>query len=319
LLIGVMTSGGDAPGMNAAVRAVVRTAIFRGHQVLGIRRGLHGLLTDDMFLLEVNSVADIIYRGGTILHTGRSEEFRTPEGQRKAIQAIKDNAIDALVMIGGDGSLRASEVLRQAGCMVNAIPCTIDNDISFSDISIGFDTAVNTICDAVDKIRDTAEALERTFIVEVMGRDCGFLALASGVATGAESVIVPEFGIDYEEICDRIRRSIARRKRHTIIILAEGAGSAAEVGAEIARRGGLDTRMITLGHIQRGGTPSAQDRILASTLGYKAVELLIQGIGGKFVGQMGGHTSIVDFQEVLGTKKTLDRESFELARVLSSI
>ena len=214
MLIGVMTSGGDAPGMNAAVRAVVRTAIYRGHHILGIRRGLTGLLTDDMFLMDVSSVGDIIYRGGTILLTGRSDEFKTPEGQQKALKAIKRNAIDALVMIGGDGSLRACEALHQQGVQINCVPGTIDNDIAFSDTSIGFDTAVNTICYCVDKIRDTAEALERTFIVEVMGRESGFIALAAGLAVGAESIVVPEFGVDYDEIGDRLRRSIARRKKH---------------------------------------------------------------------------------------------------------
>lgn len=316
MLIGVMTSGGDAPGMNAAVRAVVRTAIFNGHQVLGIRRGLHGLLTDDMFLMDVSSVGDIIYRGGTILHTGRSEEFRTPEGQEKALRAIRRNAIDALVVIGGDGSLRACEVLRQRGVPVNCIPGTIDNDIPYSDVSIGFDTAVNTVCYCVDRIRDTAEALERTFIVEVMGRETGFIALAAGLAVGAESIIVPEFGIDYDEVCERLRRSIARRKKHSVIILAEGAGDAAEVGAEISRRG-YEIRVITLGHIQRGGSPTAQDRMLASILGAEAVNLLIAGQSGKFIGMVEGKIAVHDFQEVLAAKKTLDRKMYELAKILA--
>jgi len=319
MLIGVMTSGGDAPGMNAAIRAVVRTGLHQGHQVLGIRRGLAGLLNDDMFSMESSSVADIIYRGGTILHTGRSEEFQTPGGQRQALAIVKKNAIDGLVMIGGDGSIRACEVLRNLGVATNCIPGTIDNDIPFSDVSIGFDTAINTICDAVDKVRDTAEALERTFIVEVMGRQSGFLALASGVAVGAESILVPEFGIDYAEVCERLHQSIVRRKRHSIIILAEGAGRADDVAAEVNRRTGYDMRVITLGHIQRGGSPTAQDRILASMLGHKAVDLLAAGVSGKFVGQMGGKITVVGFEQVISARKTLDRDAFELAKVLAAI
>jgi len=318
MLIGVLTSGGDAPGMNAAVRAVVRTTIFRGHQVIGIRRGLHGLLQNDMVLMDTSSVADIIYRGGTILYTGRSEEFRTPEGQKRAFDILRDNAVDGLVLIGGDGTVRAAKAIDDAGIPANCVPGTIDNDIPHSDVSIGFDTAVNTICDAVDKVRDTAEALERTFIVEVMGRESGFLALASGVACGAESIIVPEFGIDYEHVCQRLRNSIARRKRHSIIILAEGAGDAPDVAAEIQRRTGYDLRVITLGHIQRGGTPTAQDRVLASTLGYQSVELLVQGTRGKLVGHENGSVSVVDLGVAVSSKKTLNRESFRMAEVLSA-
>jgi 6-phosphofructokinase 1 len=318
MLIGVLTSGGDAPGMNAAVRAVVRTTIFRGHQVIGIRRGLHGLLQNDMVLMDTSSVADIIYRGGTILLTGRSEEFRTVEGQRRAVSILRDNAIDSLVLVGGDGTVRAARAIEDAGVPAICIPGTIDNDIPFSDTSIGFDTAVNTICDAVDKVRDTAESLERTFIVEVMGRSSGFLALASGVACGAESIMVPEYGIDYERICRRLRNSIARRKRHSIIILAEGAGDAPAVSAEIRRRTGYDLRVITLGHIQRGGTPTAQDRVLASMLGYRAVELLIQGTHGKLVGWENGKISEVDLGKAADSRKPLNKESFEIAEVLSA-
>jgi len=318
MLIGVLTSGGDAPGMNAAVRAVVRTTIFHGHQVVGIRRGLHGLMQSDMFLMDTSSVADIIYRGGTILYTGRSDEFKTADGQKRAFGILRDSAIDGLVLIGGDGTVRAAKVIDDAGVPVICVPGTIDNDIAHSDESIGFDTAVNTICDAVDKVRDTAEALERTFIVEVMGRESGFLALASGVACGAESIMVPEFGIDYERVCQRLRNAVARRKRHSIIILAEGAGNAPDVAAEIRRRTGYDLRVITLGHIQRGGTPTAQDRVLASTLGYQAVELLVQGVHGKLVGHENGKVSIVDLGVAASSKKTLNQESFRMAEVLSA-
>jgi len=317
LLIGVMTSGGDAPGMNAAVRAVVRSALHAGHKVVGIRRGLTGLLAEDMYRMDIGSVADIIYRGGTVLLTGRTDEFKTPEGQRKAVEAIRRNSIDGLVIIGGDGSIIAGQVLKSHGVAVNAIPATIDNDIPCSDVSVGFDTALNTICSAVDKIRDTAEALERTFIVEVMGRKTGFLALASGLAVGATAILVPEYPVDYSYVCSRLKRSISRKKKHSIIILAEGVGSAEFVAGQITSRMGADIRVITLGHVQRGGTPTATDRILASRLGAKATELLLAGQSGKFIGQMKGQITVTDFAEVLSCGKCLDREEYELANVLA--
>ncbi|HCC33397.1 MAG TPA: 6-phosphofructokinase, partial [Clostridiales bacterium] len=272
LRIGVLTSGGDAPGMNAAIRAVVRAGIFRGSTVFGIRRGFLGLMSGDVVPMDVGSVADIIYRGGTMLLTGRSDEFKSREGQQLAVNTLQDFGIEGLIVIGGDGSMRGCMELAKRGVRVLAIPGTIDNDVPFSELSIGFDTALNTICYAVDKIRDTAEALERTFVVEVMGRDTGFLALASGLAVGAESILLPEIPTDLDEVCLRLRRSRARSKRHSIVILAEGVGNAYDIASQITERTGFPMRIIILGHIQRGGTPTALDRNLASRLGAGAVD-----------------------------------------------
>ena len=315
--IGVLTSGGDAPGMNAAIRAVVRAGIFRGSTVFGIRRGFLGLMSGDIVPMDVGSVADIIYRGGTVLLTGRSDEFKSQEGQQRAVNTLQDFGIDGLIVIGGVGSMRGCVELAKRGIQVVAIPGTIDNDVPCSELSIGFDTAVNTICYAVDKIRDTAEALERTFVVEVMGRDTGFLALASGLAVGAESILLPEIPTDLDEVCLRLRRSMARSKRHSIVILAEGVGNAYDIAGQITERTGFPMRIIILGHIQRGGTPTALDRNLASRLGAGAVDTLLARRHGKLLGLNAGCLEETDLAVVLASEKSLNRSEYELAKTLS--
>lgn len=315
--IGVLTSGGDAPGMNAAIRAVVRMSIFHGLQVTGIKRGYLGLLKKEFVRYSLGSVADIIHRGGTILHTARCEEFKTEEGQRKAIKNLQEEGIDALVVIGGEGSMRGALALAKYGIPVVGIPATIDNDLVGTEFSIGFDTAVNNVVDAINKIRDTATSHERVFIIEVMGRKTGQIALYAGLAGGAESILLPEIDVDMNEVIFKLERGINRGKLHSIIIVAEGAASAINVGDEIRKRTGLETRITILGHLQRGGTPTATDRMLASRMGAKAVELLLQGINRKMVGVAAGELLALDLEDVLGREKALDRSIWELAAILA--
>lgn len=315
--IGVLTSGGDAPGMNAAIRAVVRMSIFHGLQVTGIKRGYLGLLKKEFVRYSLGSVADIIHRGGTILHTARCEEFKTEEGQRKAIKNLQEEGIDALVVIGGEGSMRGALALAKYGIPVVGIPATIDNDLADTELSIGFDTAVNNVVDAINKIRDTATSHERVFIIEVMGRKTGQIALYAGLAGGAESILLPEIDLDMNEVIFKLERGINRGKLHSIIIVAEGAASAINVGDEIRKRTGLETRITILGHLQRGGTPTATDRMLASRMGAKAVELLLQGINRKMVGVAAGELLALDLEDVLGREKALDRSIWELAAILA--
>lgn len=315
--IGVLTSGGDAPGMNAAIRAVVRMSIFHGLQVTGIKRGYLGLLKKEFVKFSIGSVADIIHRGGTILRTARCEEFKTEEGQRKAIKNLQEEGIDALVVIGGEGSMRGALALAKYGMPVVGIPATIDNDLAGTELSIGFDTAVNNVVDAINKIRDTATSHERVFIIEVMGRKSGQIALYAGLAGGAESILLPEIDVDMNEVIFKLERGINRGKLHSIIIVAEGAASALDVGEEIRKRTGLETRITILGHLQRGGTPTAMDRMLASRMGAKAVELLLQGANKKMVGIAAGELLALDLEDVLSREKTLDRTIWELAAVLA--
>jgi len=315
--IGVLTSGGDAPGMNAAIRAVVRSAIFKGVEVYGIKRGYTGLLAKDYAEMSLRSVGDIIHRGGTILRTARSEEFKTKEGVEKALKNIEELGIEGLVVIGGDGSFRGALELAKRGVPVIGIPGTIDNDIPCTDYTIGFDTAVNTVVEAVNKIRDTATSHERTFIIEVMGRESGYIALYSGLACGAETILIPEKPYTMKDLCDKIMNGYKRGKLHSIIILAEGAGNAYEVRDKIKEITGLESRIIVLGHLQRGGTPTAFDRIVASKMGGKAVELLLEGISGKMVGWVKGEIVVVDLEKVFSTKKPFDDELYELANVLA--
>jgi len=315
--IGVLTSGGDAPGMNAAIRAVVRMSIFQGLQIIGIKRGFMGLLNKEFVKFSLGSVADIIHRGGTILHTARCEEFKTEEGQRKAVKNLQEEGIDALVVIGGEGSMRGALALAKYGIPVVGIPATIDNDLADTELSIGFDTAVNNVVDAINKIRDTATSHERVFIIEVMGRKTGQIALYAGLAGGAESILLPEIDVDMNEVIFKLVRGINRGKLHSIIIVAEGAASAIEVGEEIRKRTGLETRITILGHLQRGGTPTAVDRMLASRMGAKAVELLLQGANKKMVGISAGELLALDLEDVLSREKTLDRSIWELAGILA--
>lgn len=315
--IAVLTSGGDAPGMNAALRAVVRTAIYHDLEIYGIERGYAGLIEGIMHKMDLGSVADIIQRGGTILHTARSREFMKPEGRKLAFNKLQENNIDGLVVIGGDGSFRGAIELDKMGFPVIGIPGTIDNDIHGTDYTIGFDTAVNTVLEAINRIRDTATSHERIFIVEVMGRNSGWIALEAGLAGGAESILVPEIPPDFNEVVEKLTRGITRGKRHSIILVAEGVGSAYKVGDIISERSGLDTKVTVLGHIQRGGTPTALDRIIASKMGGLAVELLRTGKTNLMTGIIGNKMVTISLNEAVETKKTLDLEGYNLAGILS--
>ncbi|MBO8127108.1 MAG: 6-phosphofructokinase [Firmicutes bacterium] len=324
--IGVLTSGGDAPGMNAAIRAVVRMASHHGLEVYGIKYGYAGLVRNDMDKLSNRSVADIIHRGGTILRTARSAEFTREAGLLKAIEALSLNEIDGLIVIGGDGSFRGAMALSERGIKTVGVPATIDNDIPGTEYSIGFDTAVNNVVDAVNKIRDTATSHERVYVVEVMGREAGHIALSAGLAGGAESILIPEDeSCSLSELCKRVVRGYQRGKAHSIIIVAEGFKPNGEdvespgmyVGNYIREKTGFETRITILGHTQRGGTPTVMDRILASKFGAKAVELLLEGKHGVMVGIRGNRIVSVPFSEVFSGHQEIDRDMFELAEILS--
>jgi 6-phosphofructokinase 1 len=315
--IGVLTSGGDSPGMNAVVRAVVRKAIYHNIEVYGIYQGYAGLMTGQIKKLELGSVGDIIHRGGTILYSARSEEFKTPEGQKKGIEQLNKFGIEGIVVIGGDGSYRGAEKLTQHGFPCVGVPGTIDNDIPGTDFTIGFDTALNTVIDAIDKIRDTATSHERTYIIEVMGRHAGDIALWAGLAGGAETILIPEAAFKMEEVISRLERGHERGKRHSIIVVAEGVGSAVDIGKQIETSLDIETRVSILGHIQRGGSPTAFDRVLASRLGARAVELLIDGKAGRAVGIQSN--KLVDFSisEALSQKHEVDLSMYQLSTELS--
>lgn len=275
--IGVLTSGGDASGMNAAVRAVVRTAAAAGCAVVGIRNGFKGLLEEDFCQLPPRSVADILQRGGTILGTARCPEFRQPDGPERAVEIARRHTLEGMVVIGGDGSLKGAIAMAKAGLPVVGIPATVDNDIPCSEYTLGFDTAVNVVIEAIDRIRDTATSHERTFVVEVMGRESGAIAMESGLAAGAEAVLVPEHPYDLADVAERIRSGFQKGKKHGIVVVAEGAGSGIEIGRSIQAASGLETRVTVLGHVQRGGSPTARDRLLAAELGARAVTILLAG------------------------------------------
>lgn len=316
--IGVLTSGGDASGMNSCIRAVVRKAIYHGLEVIGIRRGYSGFIDADMGPMNLSSVADIIGRGGTILHTARSERFRTKEGRAQAWENIQRFGIQGLVVIGGDGSFTGATTLHsEFGIPVIGVPGTIDNDIAGTDYTIGFDTAVNNVVDAINKIRDTATSHERTFVIEVMGRNSGNIALAAGLAGGAESILIPEIPFNVEDTCNKLMGGIKRGKLHSVILVAEGAASGIEIGKQIKEKTGFDTKVTILGHLQRGGIPTAFDRILAARLGAKAVELLMAGETNKMVGMMAGEIVASDLKEVLGKPSPLNKEMYDLAKILS--
>jgi 6-phosphofructokinase 1 len=315
--IGVLTSGGDAPGMNAAIRAVVRKSIYHGLEVVGIRRGFHGLIHGEYAPMELGSVADIIQRGGTVLRTARAPEFLEEPSQEQAVRNLRDMGIEGLVVIGGDGSFRGAAVLEEAGVHTVGVPGTIDNDIPFTGSSIGFDTAVNNVTDAINKVRDTATSHERIYVIEVMGRTSGQIALAAGLAGGAETILVPEIPFDLNEVCERLHRGVSRGKLHSIILVAEGVGSALHIGEEIKEKTNMETRVTILGHLQRGGTPTAFDRMLASRLGAAAVDMLREGCHGSMVGLIGGEVCSTPFSEVFSREKTLSRELYNLATILA--
>ncbi len=315
--LALMTSGGDAPGMNAAIRAVVRKGIFEGYTIMGIRRGFSGLLSNDPFVpLEIGSVADTIHRGGTILLTARSKEFYEPEHQDRAAARLQAGGIAGLIIIGGEGSFHGASKLEERGIRTVGVPATIDNDIGGTEASIGFDTALNTVLDAVNRLRDTATSHERIFVLEVMGRSTGHIALAAGLAGGAESILVPEMEYDIDEVCSRLLKGIERRKAHSIILVAEGAAGAFKVGEQIKAKTGLETRVTVLGHIQRGGTPSAVDRMLGSRMGSFAVDLLKNGESGLFTALKGEDIIKAPLKSAF-EKKPFSEDLYELALVLA--
>ncbi len=315
--IGVLTSGGDAPGMNAAIRAVVRKAIYSKIEVYGIIGGYAGLISGDFKKLELGSVGDIIQRGGTMLLSARCDEFKTKEGQQMGLQQLINAGINGLVVIGGDGSYRGASALTELGLPCIGVPGTIDNDICGTQFTIGFDTALNTVIDAIDKIRDTATSHDRTFIIEVMGRNSGDIALWSGLAGGAETIVIPEDPYDIHEICTRLKKGEERGKKHSIIVVAEGVSGGVELGKQIKQLTNLDTRVSVLGHIQRGGSPTAFDRVLASRLGARAVELLIEGQGGRAVGIENNRVIDEQIEEVLNKTHTVDLNLLTLSKELS--
>ena len=316
--IAVLTSGGDAPGMNPAVRAVVRTACQRGIKVYGVDRGYTGLINGDIHEMNLRSVSDIITRGGTILYSARCPEFKTEEELQKAVATCKKFGIDGMVIIGGDGSFRGARDLSLRGIPCIGLPGTIDNDISCTDYTIGYDTCLNTIVQMVDRIRDTSESHDRCTVVEVMGRGAGYLALEAGIAVGATSIIVPEVEYDIErDVIARIREFQKTGKKHFVVIVAEGVGGTAEIAKKIEAETGVESRATILGHVQRGGSPTARDRIMASQMGSRAVDLLTQGIGNRVVGIK--DNKIVDFDifEALKMTKTIDMKDYELAHEIS--
>lgn len=315
--IGVLTSGGDAPGMNAAIRAVVRAGIFNDFRVMGIRQGYSGLINGDIDDMNLSSVADIIHRGGTMLRSARSDEFKTKEGFKKALNVLKVFGIDGLVVLGGDGTLKGAKELSNAGIATIGIPCTIDNDCGFSDFTIGFFTAVETVVDAISKIRDTSTSHGRANVIEVMGRHCGDIALYAGLAGGAESIIVPEVEFNIDEVCKKAIQGKNRGKLHHIIVLAEGVGNAYDVSKSIEEKTGIDTRVTILGYIQRGGSPTSYDRIVASKMGIKAIDLLKEGKTGRALGIKCNQIIDIDINEALEIKKEFDTEMYNTAKILS--
>lgn len=316
--IGVLTSGGDAPGMNAAIRSVVRTATYNGLKVMGIKKGYNGLINGDIFEMNSRSVSDTLQRGGTILQTARCKEFTTPEGVARGAEIARIFGIDGLVVIGGDGSFRGARDLSEAGVPTIGIPGTIDNDIGCTEYCIGFDTALNTAKDAIDKIRDTATSHERSSVIEVMGRNAGYIALYVGISCGAEAIIIPEKEFVFEE--DVLRPIIEgkhRGKSHYLVILAEGVGSAIPMAEQIEKHTGISTTATVLGHIQRGGSPTVQDRLVASQMGFEAVKVLLAGKSNRLVVMQNNRITDIDIMEGLEMKKVIDPDTLELAKVMS--
>lgn len=316
--IGVLTSGGDAPGMNAAIRAVVRTAISKGMKVKGIMRGYAGLLQEEIVDMSSTDVSNIIFRGGTILYTARCMEFVTPEGQQQGAEICRKHGIDGIVVIGGDGSFRGAGKLASLGVNTIGVPGTIDLDIACTDYTIGFDTAVNTAMEAIDKVRDTSTSHERCSIIEVMGRNAGYIALWCGIANGAEDILLPErYDGNEQALIDRIIENRKRGKKHNIIINAEGIGHSTSIARRIEAATGIETRATILGHMQRGGTPTCKDRVYASIMGARAAELLCEGKSNRLVAYKHGEFVDFDIQEALQMKKDISEEQFEIAKMLA--
>ena len=316
--IGVLTSGGDAPGMNPCVRAVVRTALYHGVECYGIRRGWNGLISGDIVRLDEKSVAHTINRGGTILYTARSEEFMTEAGQRKAVSTCKFLGLDSIIAIGGDGTFRGALALSKYGINVIGIPGTIDNDISCTNYCIGFDTAANTAIECIDKLRDTMQSHERCSVVEVMGRNAGYLAMYVGLACGATAVLVPEEPIDFEkDVIEKIRQARFNGFTHYMIVVAEGAGKATDIAKQIKEAIDLDPRVTVLGHIQRGGSPTAKDRVIATRMGYEAVRVLAEGGTNRVIVTRSDQIVDMDIDEGLSMMKTLNQEEFQVMKIMT--
>lgn len=318
--IAVLTSGGDSPGMNAAVRAVVRTACENGLKVYGVLRGYNGLINGDMIEMNLRSVSDIIHRGGTMLYSARSPEFATEDGMRKAIRTCQERGIDGVVVIGGDGSFRGARDLSERGIPCVGIPGTIDNDIACCDYTIGYDTCLNTIMEMVDRVRDTTESHDRCSVIEVMGRRAGYLALNAGIAVGATAILIPEVKVDVQKhVIDRMRRTQKTGKVHFLIIVAEGCGvNVEELAKDIQAKTGVESRSVVLGHVQRGGSPTVRDRVMASRMGHYAVKkLLMNGIGNRVVAAQKEQVVDYDIFEALNMKKSIDMDLYELAHEIS--
>ncbi len=316
--IAIITSGGDSPGMNATIRSVVRYGVSKGMEMYGIMRGYTGLLEDDMVQLNFSDVGGIMERGGTILRTARCEEFKVDRGRVEAYKILKSRKIDGLVVIGGDGSLNgAALIATESDVKVVGIPASIDNDIHGTDMCIGVDTCLNTVVENIQKLKDTASSHERAFIVETMGRNCGYIALVAGLTTGSEAIVIPEVKVDYQALADKLLAGKKRGKVNSIVVVAEGAASAYTVARHLENRTGYETRVTILGHVQRGGSPSVFDRLLASRLGANAVQSLLDGKNNIMVGLEGSKISSLSLDEVLQTKKELDLNLYDLANTLS--
>ncbi len=316
--IAVMTSGGDAPGMNAAIRAVVRYGVSKGLEVYGIMRGYAGLLEDDIKVLNFSDVGGIMEKGGTILRTARCQEFKVDRGRQEAYKILKKHEIKGLIVIGGDGSLNgAALVAAESDIKVIGIPGSIDNDISETDMCIGVDTCLNTVIENIQKLKDTASSHERAFIVETMGRDCGYIALIAGLTTGAEAILIPEVKVDYQALADKLLAGRKRGKINSIVVVAEGAASAYTVARHLENRTGYETRVTILGHVQRGGSPSAADRLLASRMGAAAVQAFLDGQSSVMIGIQGNSIVPVDLNRALQKRKELDLSLYDLANTLS--
>lgn len=315
--IGVLTSGGDAPGMNAAVRAVVRTALSKGIEVVGIIGGYSGLINGEIIDFNLRSVSEIIHRGGTVLYSSRCPEFKTEEGIMKAVETCKKHGIEGIVTIGGDGTFRGARDLSLHGVPCVGIPATIDNDISSTDYTIGFDTAMNTVMEMVDRLRDTAQSHARCSVVEVMGRGAGYLALRTGIAVGAVAILVPEVEYNVDEIVEKMMKTRETGKKHFIVVVAEGIGKVKDIAKEIEDKTGIETRATILGHVQRGGRPTVRDRVMASRMGYAAVELLVQGIGNRVISFTDNKIIDFDIYEALSMERKFDHELYDIAHEIS--
>ncbi|MDD7306421.1 MAG: 6-phosphofructokinase [Peptoniphilaceae bacterium] len=315
--IGILTSGGDAPGMNSAIRAAVRTALNNGMRIKGIRNGYDGLMKGDIYEMNISSVADIIHKGGTILGTARSLDFKTRDGQERGSQILRDYGIEGLIVIGGDGSFKGAKALSDLGISTIGIPGTIDNDMAYTDFTIGFFTAIETVIDAIGKLRDTSSSHGRAVVIEVMGRHCGDIALYSGLAGGAESIIVPEHQFSIDEIVEKVAHGRKRGKLHHLIALAEGVGNPYNIAKEVEERTGVETKVTILGHVQRGGSPSATDRLLGSIMGANAVELLKENKTDIALGYKNGQIIQVSLEEAVNAQRAFKEDLYELANKLS--